>query len=139
MTAKGAMCGAWRKALILTETQLSQERHYLVYHSNPLVAEDIRETLETAGPASVDMVSALDGVPEGSYDIAFLDIAPDALEAQERLRDFARRCGVIVVLTSTLSDENSDREKIVYLPQPFRSDDLLRILASVGAAEADPV
>lgn len=111
---------------------MTRRRHYLVYHSNPLVSEDLRETLEATGACVVEVLSSLAGAVRRCYDLAFVEVAPDQLEAKPEWSWLMETSKGIVALTSGLNDTGPVPGKIVLMPQPFRSDDVLDILTRAG-------
>jgi len=134
-----------REARRVTTDSMTRRRRYLVYHSNPLVAEDLRETLEATGPCVVEVVASSTGVPRGCYDVALLDVAPDILVTAEEWSWVLGASRMVVALSSGLTDAGpsggtaGEASGIVLLPQPFRSDDVLDVLARAGIPIADSV
>ena len=116
-------------------------RHYLIFHKNVLVSEDLRDTLEATGARSVDVMLTPTVVTGKRYDLGFLDITPDDLESNGKLRAITQCCRRIVIISTRLVEPTDWRDGIILLPQPFRSDDIVKVLQQAGMImiEPDPV
>lgn len=114
------------------ETQLRVET-VLVLEDQWLIGEDLRVSLEQLGYAVLEPVStcaaAFELLQKSRPDLAFLDTHLVG-ETCEAVLDECRRRGIAVVLTSgdTASDLPPFCQDVPFLPKPFGTADIARII-----------
>ncbi|MFW5654112.1 MAG: hypothetical protein ACOCYW_00505 [Roseicyclus sp.] len=106
----------------------------LVVHGTPLVAEDLRETLLSAGATEVELALVLpDTPPPVRYDMCFLSVPSDAIFDHGLLDRAGRVASHVVLVTGFLHAASDLPPHVSILSEPFRQEDVLAaMLASRG-------
>lgn len=109
-------------------------RRFLIVTGNYVMAEDLKEILSCFGPTRIDVVTALEDPWPDACSIAFFGKSLDELIDDRRVQDLQRAGTHVVVLNGHSPDANADFEGTGFhlLDQPFRSEDVLSLLARLG-------
>ncbi|AHM05135.1 hypothetical protein roselon_02837 [Roseibacterium elongatum DSM 19469] len=103
----------------------------LVVHSTPLVAEDLREMLVSAGANRVELAISLpDETPPEPFETCFLSVSRDALSDITLLDRVARMAAHVVLIVGFLEAKPDLPPGFSVLSEPFRDADVLAALLS---------
>lgn len=106
---------------------------FLIWITDPIVAEDVSDILSHARPqaqvlraASPDTALPLIGAAHGPL-VAFVQMAPESI-AESPLGQALTQAGARIVLLGNAAEEHGQAAGFAVLERPFRSIDLLAFL-----------
>ena len=107
-------------------------RKFLVVTENVVVGEDLSELLALEFSATTDLRSHLRDAWGHGYAAAFFDIKPALLAEETRVRAMADEGTSIIVFDGEPGTVWFGDLQLIQLAQPFRSEDVIRLLRSIG-------
>ena len=107
-------------------------RRFLVVTTNFVVAEDLKEILESFADSAVDACSSVDEMRDVGYDLAILDGSLNALQEDRRIDTMRSKGTKFIILGGALSEIDNARSGFTMLAQPFRTGDVLALLDRLG-------
>lgn len=106
-------------------------RRMLVVHDTPLVAEDLREMLMSAGIGHVELASALpDDTPARPFDACLLSVSAEGIGESRFFEKAAGIAAHIVLIVGFLSARPELPPQFSILFEPFREEDVLAALSA---------
>lgn len=110
----------------MTGTTENSGTRILVVHGTPLVAEDLREALLSAGAAHVQTVTKLPETPPAErFDTCFLSIGRDGMAEPGLLERAARIATHVVLIIGFVQPKSALPPRFSVLTEPFRDKDVV--------------
>jgi hypothetical protein len=123
----------------VTQSDIEHQHRMLVVHGTPLVAEDLREILMSAGAEFVELAQALpDDPPSDRFDTCFLSVSSEGMFESSLLERAARVAAHVVLIIGFLQSKPTLPPHFSVLSEPFRDGDVLAALVT-ARAERDSI
>lgn len=118
----------------MTQSGPKFERRMLVVHETPLVAEDLREMLMSAGAIEVELAPMLpEAPPSRPFDTCFLSVSSKALSEPGLFEGMTRVAAHVVLIMGFLHAKPDLPPHFSILSEPFRDEDVLAALQTAWA------